>query len=313
MRVVLSLPESETSPWMALFRDALPEATIDLHEPDRVPVDDAPRADYVVAAYPSATLFTEQPAPTAIFTVSAGVAHVLRMPNLPRSVPLVRVEDAGMAAQMIRYVLTAAMRFTQRLPTYRRQQQAAQWEQHPPRAPAQVTAGIMGLGVIGSAIARALAAQGFVVRGYAQTVKEIAGVRCHAGVAGLADFLEGLDFVCCVLPATAATEGLLNRATMAQLADGAHVVNIGRGSLLVEDDLLALLDSGKLSGATLDVFRQEPLPPAHPFWARPEITVTPHVAGLTMPDETVAQVARKIRALDRGLRVTGIVDYARGY
>ncbi len=138
-------------------------------------------------------------------------------------------------------------------------------------------------------------------------------MRCHAGVAEFADFLDGLDFVCGVLPATAATDGLLNRATMTRLADGAHVVNIGRGSLLVDDDLLALLDSGKLSGATLDVFRKEPLPPGHPFWARPEITVTPHVSGLTDPDETVAQVARKIRALDRGLPVTGIVDYARGY
>jgi len=218
-----------------------------------------------------------------------------------------------MAPQMVRYVLTAAMRFAQRFDTYRRQQRDAQWVQHPPRAPAQVTAGVMGLGVIGAAIARALAAQGFVVRGHARTRKEIEGARCHAGDEELGAFLDGIDVLVNALPSTPATAGVLNRANMARLADGAHVVNVGRGDALIEEDLLALLDSGKLSGATLDVFRKEPLPPAHPFWQRSEITVTPHISGLTIPDETVAQVAAKIRSLERGERVSGVVDYARGY
>jgi glyoxylate/hydroxypyruvate reductase A len=311
--IALSLPESESSPWMELFAAALPEATLARHEPDEAPDSAARRADYVVAAYPSKTLFAEQPRPKAIFTVSAGVGHVLRLANLPRDVPLVRVEDAGMAAQMIRYALTAAMRFTQRLDTYRRQQHEGQWIQHRPRGPAQVTAGVMGLGVIGSEIARALAHQKFNVRGYATRRKDIAGIQCHAGRGEFAAFLDGLDFVVSVLPSTPDTAGLLDRGTMMRLADGAHVVNIGRGNLLVEEDLLALIDSGKLSGATLDVFREEPLPPAHPFWRRPEITITPHVSGLTIPDETVAQVAGKIRALERGEAITGIVDLDRGY
>lgn len=313
MRIALSLPESEMSPWMELFRQALPDAVLDRHEPDRTPMAGVPRADYVIAAYPSTTLFVEQPAPKAVFTASAGVAHMLRLPSLPRGVPLVRVEDAGMSAQMVRYALTAAMRFTQRLDTYRRQQHEGHWEQHSPRGPVQVTAGVMGLGVIGSAIARALAAQQFGVRGYALHPKDIAGVRCHAGTAEFAAFLTGLDIVINVLPATPQTEALLDRAAMLRLADGAHVVNIGRGSILVEDDLVALLDSRKLSGATLDVFRKEPLPAGHPFWRRPEITVTPHVAGLTVADEAVAQIAGKIRALERGCAVTGVVDPARGY
>lgn len=312
MHIVLSLPATEASPWMALFCAALPEATWARHEPDAAPDATARRADYVVAAWPSATLFAEQPAPRAVFTVSAGVGHVLRMPNLPRAVPLIRVEDAGMAPQMIRYVLTAAMRFTQRLDTYRRQQQAREWLQHSPRAPAQMAAGVMGLGVIGSAIARALAQQGFAVRGHARSRKTVDGVRCFAE-REFDEFLDGLDFLCSVLPATAATTGVLNRRTLGLLADGAHVVNIGRGNVLVEEDLVALLDAGKLSGATLDVFRTEPLPAGHPFWERPEITVTPHVAGLTVPDETVDQVAGKIRALERGLPVSGVVDHARGY
>jgi glyoxylate/hydroxypyruvate reductase A len=313
MRIVVSLPAGEAEPWMALFAAALPEARVDRHEPDRLASASAPQADYVVAAYPSRTLFEEQKSPKAVFTVSAGVGHVLRTPNVPRDVPLVRVEDAGMAPQMIRYVLTAAMRFAQRLDTYRRQQRDAQWEQHPPRAPAQITVGVMGLGVIGGAIARALAAQNFAVRGHARTPKHIEGVHCHAGDEALGAFFEGVDLLVSVLPSTPATNGILNRANMSRLADGAHVVNIGRGDALVEADLLALLDAGKLSGATLDVFRKEPLPPEHPFWRRPEITITPHTSGLTIPDETVAQVAAKIRCLERGERVSGVVDYAQGY
>jgi glyoxylate/hydroxypyruvate reductase A len=116
-----------------------------------------------------------------------------------------------------------------------------------------------------------------------------------------------------VVPDTPATRGILNRATLVQLADGAHVVNLGRGSALVEDDLLPLLESGKLGGATLDVFRKEPLPPEHPFWRHPRITVTPHIAGLTVPEDTVAQIAAKIDRLEHGLPVSGLVDRAQGY
>lgn len=313
MHIVVSLPANDAEPWMALFEAALPEARVDRREPDQPVNPSASQADYVVAAYPSKTIFAEQKSPKAVFTVSAGVGHVLRIPDLPREVPLIRVEDAGMAPQMIRYVLTAAMRFVQRLDTYRLQQREARWVQQPPRAPAQITAGVMGLGVIGGAIARALAAQNFAVRGHARTRKQIQGVRSHAGFEELGAFLDGLDLLVSVLPSTPATVDVLNRTNMMRLADGAHVVNIGRGDALVEEDLLALLDAGKLSGATLDVFRKEPLPPGHPFWQRPEITITPHVSGLTIPDETVAQVAAKIRCLERGEQVGGVVDYARGY
>jgi glyoxylate/hydroxypyruvate reductase A len=310
IRIALSLPAAQASPWVELFTAAMPDATLDLHEPDAPVRAHVFCADYAVAAYPSDTFFLEQPNPKAVFTVSAGVRHVLRMPHLP-AVPLVRVEDAGMVPQMVRYALTAAMRFVQRLDAYRAQQDARAWKQFPPRAPADVTCGVLGLGVMGSAIARALAAQGFVVRGYSQRAKSIEGVRCFAG--DLAAFLTGLDVLVNVLPSTRATAGLLDRAALARLNDGAHLVNMGRGDILVEDDLVALIDEGKLGGATLDVFHEEPLPAAHPFWSRPTITITPHVAGLTLPAETVDQIVAKIRAMERGERVSGVVDVAREY
>jgi glyoxylate/hydroxypyruvate reductase A len=278
------------------------------------PVDNgAPPADYVVAYGKCDTLFDEQRRMKAVFTLSAGVGHLLRMPNVPRDVPIIRLEDAGMAEQMVRYVLAAALRFVQRLDTYARQQCDSQWEQHEPRAPTSIRAGVMGLGVIGAQVARALAAQGFAVRGFARSAKHVDGIAVYAGDAQRDAFLDGLDFLVSVLPATPATEGILNLETMSRLADGAHVVNIGRGAVLVEEDLIALVASGKLGGATLDVFRQEPLPADHPFWRCPAIVVTPHVSGLTVPGAAMTQIADKIMRLERGEPVTGIVAVERGY
>ena len=180
--------------------------------------------------------------------MSAGVGHMFRMPGLPRAVPLVRIEDAGMAPQMVRYATAAALRFALRLDRYERQQRNAQWERHMPRDVASIAAGVLGLGVIGGAIARALVAQGFAVRGYARGRKRIDGVACFDDAAGLPAFLAGLDFLVCVVPATPATDGILNATTLAYLADGAYVVNIGRGAALVEEDLLALLDTRQAVG-----------------------------------------------------------------
>ena len=313
MRVVLSLPDDAEACWLELLRAALPGAQVT----PRLwgsPVDPvAPAADYVVAYGKCDTLFGEQRRPKAIFTLSAGVRHLLTLPNIPHDVPIIRLEDAGMAEQMVRYVLSAALRVVQRQDTYARQQRKAHWEQHDPRSPSSVKAGVMGLGVIGAQVARALATQGFAVRGYARSAKPVDGVVVFAGDSALDAFLDDLDFLACVLPATLATDGILNRRTLSRLADGAHVVNIGRGAALVEADLIAMLDSGKVAGATLDVFQREPLPADHPFWRRPEIVVTPHVSGLTVPDAAMAQIADKIMRLERGEPVSGVVAFERGY
>jgi len=313
MRVVLSLPADADPCWLELLRAALPGAQVSLRLWGQ-PVDpDALPADYVVTYGRCDTLFDEQRRMKAIFTLSAGVRHLLTLPNIPRDVPLIRLEDAGMAEQMVRYVLAAALRFLLRLDVYARQQRKTRWAQFDPRSPALVNAGVMGLGVIGAQVARALAAQGFAVRGFARTAKDVEGVAVFAGEARLDAFLEDLDFLVCVLPATPATDGILDSRALSRLANGAHLVNIGRGATLAEDDLIALLDNGKLAGATLDVFRNEPLPSDHPFWRRPEIVVTPHISGLSVPDASIAQIAGKIARLERGESVTGVVAFERGY
>ncbi|HSV46594.1 MAG TPA: NAD(P)-dependent oxidoreductase, partial [Ramlibacter sp.] len=173
--------------------------------------------------------------------------------------------------------------------------------------------GVMGLGVLGQRVAQALAGFEFPVNGWSRSPREVAGIHCFAGEARMGAFLAASRFLVCLLPLTPDTEGLLNRATLSQLQAGGYVINVARGGHLVDADLIALLDSGHLAGATLDVFRTEPLPSEHPFWAHPKITVTPHTSARTLREESIAQIAGKIAAFERGEPLAGVVDRQRGY
>jgi glyoxylate/hydroxypyruvate reductase A len=173
--------------------------------------------------------------------------------------------------------------------------------------------GILGMGVLGVSVAAALAPFGFPINGWSRSRKQISDVRSFAGAAELGEFLGRCRVLVCMLPLTAETRGMLNRATLSQLSQGAYVVNVSRGALLIDEDLLALIESGAIDGATLDVFEEEPLPPSHAFWHHPRITVTPHVSAVTRIEASVAQIAAKIRRLESGLPVSGVVDRARFY
>ena len=307
IRVAVCVHPDDGSQVLSLFAASLPDAEIvDARTADG-------DADYVIAGYRDDALFEKQRSMKAVFSFGAGVNGVLALPGLPADVPLIRLEDAGMKAQMVRYVLATVLRIAGRFDVYARQQREGIWRQHDSRPPSSMSIGVLGIGVIGGAIAQALSAQGFRVRGHARTQRTLDGVECYAGDAGLDAFLTGLDVLVAVVPLTPVTRGSLNRRTLAKMADGAHLINIGRGALVNDADLIALLDEGKLGGATLDVFDGEPLPPENPYWSRPDVTVTPHVSGTTLPDEAVTQIAGKIRRLEQGLPVTGVVDRARGY
>jgi glyoxylate/hydroxypyruvate reductase A len=173
--------------------------------------------------------------------------------------------------------------------------------------------GIMGLGVLGQRVARAVAQFDFPVMGWSRSPKQIEGVRCFSGVEQLPQFLQMSKVLVCLLPLTDDTRGILNRRNLAQLQSGGYLINVARGAHLVDEDLIALIDSGHLSGAKLDVFRQEPLPESHPFWKHPKISITPHTSARTLRDESIAQIAGKIQAFERGQPVTGVVDRSRGY
>lgn len=194
-----------------------------------------------------------------------------------------------------------------------RLQQAKIWRFLKPFDRDAFVVGVLGLGVLGTHIARTLAGFGFPVRGWSRSAKSVEGIDCRAGADALPGFLAGTRVLINVLPLTADTENVLDAALFDQLEAGAYLVNVARGKHLVEDDLLAAVARGQIAGAALDVFRTEPLPADHPFWTEPRIRITPHISALTLREVSIAQIARKIRALEAGEPIAGIVDLQRGY
>jgi glyoxylate/hydroxypyruvate reductase len=225
----------------------------------------------------------------------------------------VRLDDAGMSVQMAEYVCHALIRHFREFDHYERDVAQGKWSYRRPRLRSECPVGIMGLGVLGQRVARAVAQFEFPVMGWSRSPRQVQGVRCFAGAAALPEFLKSSRVLVCLLPLTEDTRDILRRDTLSQLQAGGYVINVARGAHLVEEDLIPLIDSGHLTGATLDVFRQEPLPAGHPFWNHPKITVTPHTSARTLRDESIAQIAGKILALQRGEPVAGVVDHARGY
>jgi glyoxylate/hydroxypyruvate reductase A len=313
-RIVIALGGNALAKWSERVQAALPEADVITRDSGRTAIDEhATPADYALVWRPHPSFFAEQTQLKAIFNLGAGIDALAAMPEFPRAVPLIRLEDAGMAGPMAQYALAVVLRHAYRFDEYMRRQAERQWVPRRPRAPGELEVGVLGLGAIGGVIARTIAGHGFRVRGYARSRHELPGLASYAGAAELPAFLTGVHVLINAVPLTADTVGILRREHLERLADGAHVVNLARGAHLVEEDLLALLDAGKLAGATLDVFAQEPLPPEHPFWIHPGITVTPHVSGVTVLEESVRQVADKIRSLERDEPITGVVDWTRGY
>ena len=308
MDVLFFADEPDPQPWADALRRALPGGRVHQWAPDH-----APRCDYAVCWKPPAAFFAGQDGLKAILTIGAGADAVVNDPNLPAHIPVVRLDDAGMAAQMQEYVAWCALHHLRRFDDYARQQKDAAWVRLPPRSRADFRIGVMGLGVLGAAVAIYMRDMGFPVRGWSRAAKPLAGIETFAGDDALPSFLAACDMLVCLLPLTPQTRGILNRATLAQLPQGAVLVNIARGAHVVEADLLALLDAGHLGAAVLDVFAPEPLAAGSPLWRHPRVTVTPHVSAMTLVEESMAQIAGKIRALEQGLPVPGVIDRARGY
>lgn len=315
MRINFCCTHTKVEPWLAGLRVALPPGTI---------IEDwiagAPPADYAVVWAPPQAFVDQQAADTslgqsrlkAIFNIGAGVDALMTL-KIPPQVQLVRLDDAGMSVQMAEYVCHALIRHFREFDGYEADVGQGKWSYRKPRSRADFPVGVMGLGVLGERVAKAVAQFDFSVMGWSRSAKSIEGVRCFAGEAQFDDFLKATKVLVCLLPLTPDTQGIMRLDTLARLQPGGYVINVARGAHLVEEDLIALIDSGHLAGATLDVFRTEPLPAGHPFWTHSKITVTPHTSARTLRDETIAQIAGKIMALERGEAVAGMVDPVRGY
>jgi glyoxylate/hydroxypyruvate reductase A len=306
MNITFCCTDTKAEPWLQGLQAALPEATIAVWQPD------APQADYAVVWAPPQQFVDEQPALKALFNIGAGVDALLKL-RLPPGMRVVRLDDAGMAVQMAEYVCHAVIRHFREFDAYEADMQAGRWGYRKPRLRSEFPVGVMGLGVLGERVARALTQFDFPVNGWSRSPKAIDGVRGFSGADGFNDFLGASRVLVNLLPLTPDTQDIMDRETLSRLQPGAYVVNVARGAHLVEEDLLALIDSGHVAGATLDVFRKEPLPAGHPFWNHPRIVATPHTSARTLREESIAQIARKMLALQRGEAVAGIVDPIRGY
>ena len=306
MKLLFCCAGTKPEPWIAGLRAALPAAEVAVWEPG------APAADYAVVWAPPQAFLDEQPGLRAVFNIGAGVDALLKL-RLPPTARVVRLDDAGMSVQMAEYVCHAVIRHYREFDGYEADVRQGRWSYRKPRSRADFAVGVMGLGVLGSRVAQALRVFEFPVNGWSRSPKALDGVRGFSGREGFNDFLAASRVLVNLLPLTPDTQDILNRGTLSRLQPGGYIVNVARGAHLVDEDLLALLDEGHLAGATLDVFRTEPLPAGHPFWAHPKITVTPHTSARTLRDESIAQIAGKIRALEQGEPIAGIVDPVRGY
>ena len=306
MKISFCCTDTKPEPWLAGLHAALPQAAVEVWSPGAQP------ADYAVVWAPPQAFLDEQPGLRALFNIGAGVDALLKL-DVPAQTRIVRLDDAGMSVQMAEYVCHALIRHFREFDGYAADVAQGKWSYRKPRLRAECPVGIMGLGVLGERVAKAVAQFEFPVNGWSRSPKQVEGVRCFAGEAQLPEFLRSSKVLVCLLPLTAETRDILRRETLSQLQAGGYVINVARGAHLVEEDLIALIDSGHLAGATLDVFRQEPLPAGHPFWTHPKISVTPHTSARTLRDESIAQIAGKILALERGEPVAGVVDHHRGY
>ena len=313
MKVLFYMPNAEAAAWLHDFARALPQA--DLREWQ--PGDTAP-ADFAVVWRPPREMLAGRADLRAIFNLGAGVDAILALEReqpgtLPPNAPLIRLEDTGMAPQMAEYVTHAVLRYLRRFDEYEALQRERRWQVLDPHPRDTFTVGVLGLGVLGAHVAQTVARFGMPVRGYSRSAKDVEGITTFAGEARFDAFLDGVKVLVNLLPHTPYTANVLNARTFSKLARGAYLINVARGAHLVEADLLDALASGQLAAATLDVFQEEPLPPDHPFWQEPRITVTPHMSALTLREESVAQIAQKMLALERGEAVGGMVNIERGY
>jgi glyoxylate/hydroxypyruvate reductase A len=309
MHIVFCCTDTNAAPWLQGLREALPEASIENWQPG------GQAGDYAVVWAPPQAFFDSQHALKAIFNTGAGVDALMKL-TLPADVPVVRLDDAGMSVQMAEYVCHAVIRHFREFDVYEAESSQARWAYRKPRRRCDFAVGVMGLGVLGARVCRALAQFDFPVLGWSRSPRQLDGVQCFSGEAGFGDFLAATRILVCLLPLTPETEGIMRHDTLRQLKPGAYVINVARGAHLVDEDLLSLIDSGHVAGATLDVFRTEPLPAGHPFWQHPKITVTPHTSARTLREETIAQIAGKILALESGASVAhlaGVVNPDQGY
>lgn len=308
MSIVFNSSSERGRIWSARFAELLPDL------PLRTIDDAAGRADVeFLVTWKNPPGFLESfPNLKVVFSTGAGVDQ-FAPERFPHHLKLVRMIEPGLSTGMAEFVLMAVLMLRRDMIAYAEQQRRKEWKFLGIRPAEATRVGIMGLGEMGRAALAALTPMGFALSGWSRTRREIAGVACHAGIEELPNFLGSSDILVCLLPLTGETRGILNAANLSLLPQGACLVQLGRGPHLVDADLIAALDSGRLGAALVDVLEPEPPAPGHPFWSHPRILYTPHVASTMQPASSADVVIQNILRFRRNEPMLGLVDLSRGY
>ncbi|MDS9469322.1 NAD(P)-dependent oxidoreductase [Paracoccus sp. MBLB3053] len=278
-------------------------------------IEDAEKVRFAICWKPGPGTFDTYPNLGFAAAVGAGVDSLLGHPGLPPDLPVCRVRDPDQALQMAGYVAHEILHLERDFPLMEANARKRIWAPPALRAPSEVRVAILGHGSMGEAVVRAVHVLGFsVVVACRSTPKSpISGVKYHSGPNSILQAASGADYLVNVLPLTNETRDILDRRIFDQMARGGHLIQIGRGEHMPEADLIAALEAGQLSGATLDVFRSEPLATDHPFWSEPRLRLTPHVASTATPRVVAEQILCSAQELRDGLPLSFAIDRVRGY
>ena len=242
----------------------------------------------------------------------AGVNNILGDRDLPAHIQVTRLQTSTSGREMAEFALAYVLQEQRHIRQYREQQARSEWISYPPRKAHETTVAVLGLGRIGGLVANRFLQNDFKVTGWSRSLKQIAGVDCYAGEDGLADALASADYVVSVLPSTDVTRGIFNHDMFALFNPKAYFINMGRGDLVNEPELMEALDAGEFEGAILDVMSVEPLPPEHALWLHPKVQLTPHISGYPLGD-AIADIAENYRRLRSGEPLLNLIDRSLGY
>ena len=302
MNILFASQTEDPAVWLPRLKQALPK--------DRFVDSPADDVDVALVATPPAGTFEPLKRLKLVQSLWMGVERLLADPAFPRGVPLARLVDPGMVAAMSETVLAHVLDWHRHHYIYRVEQEARRWRRLNQHLASDRTIGLLGLGELGSDVARKLGALGFNVVGWSRRPKKLEGVTCFTDLDAA---LERSDVVVCLLPLTSQTRHILNARTLRKIRLGGAVINVARGDHLVAEDLIEVLDSGHLAHAYLDVFEHEPLTRDHPLWSYPGITITPHTAALTEPRTAIPKIVENVERLRRGEPPLNLVDLDAGY
>lgn len=309
MSIVIVSDFANPEPWISALKKADPEVEVVLYDE----LKDRSKMEFALAWNHAPGIFMQFPGLKTISSLGAGVDHLLKDPDIPAHINIVRIIDPLLSQDMFEFALAVIMSRLKNLGHFRENQHQKVWKKKRYLRMDQVGVGVMGTGVIGHHVASNLQRIGFSVSGWSRSEGQPASYKKYFGQEQLEAFLKNTDILISLLPLTPETRGVLNKNTLGMLPQGAWMVNLGRGPLLVDEDLINLLDTGHLAGANLDVFQKEPLPEDHPFWAHPKVHITPHIASLTDPESVAPQIVENYRRTLQNQPLLNLVDRKKGY